>query len=264
MKTMSCDEALALLHTFGDGELDLPRILALEAHLESCPDCRAALRAQQGLTAALRHSATYYPAPALLRARLNAQLPGNPERTAQQIPALPNRRRRRPAWAAALAAALVIGVGVNVLLMSLQRQSALTNEVVAGHVRSLMVAHLDDVVSTDQHTVKPWFAGKLDFSPPVHDLAAEGFPLAGGRIDYINHRPVAALDYRRRQHVINLFVWPVPDGGETSPETSVRAGYNIARWTIGGMDYWAVSDLNANELLDFARQLRSLEKPTGP
>ncbi|WP_293389730.1 anti-sigma factor [Nevskia sp.] len=264
MKTMNCDEAQELLSAFNDGELDLTLGLALEAHLESCPDCRAAHRSQQELTAALRHGATYYPAPALLRARLNAQLPGNPEQTARQIPTLPDRRRRSSVWATALAAALVIGVGVNLVLMSLQRQSALTDEVVAGHVRSLMVAHLDDIVSTDQHTVKPWFTGKLDFSPPVHDLAAEGFPLAGGRIDYINHRPVAALDYRRRQHVINLFVWPVPDRRATSPETSKRAGYNIARWSIDGMDYWAVSDLNASELLGFAQQLRTLERPTGP
>lgn len=258
MNTITCAEALELLPVYGDGELDLSRTLAMEAHIAICPNCAAADRVQRGLSTALRAGVPYYQAPSTLRAQLSAQLSENSNRATLQPHLTTHRYRRWARWAAPLAAALVLAVGVNAVLTGLQRRSALTDEVVASHVRSLMVAHLGDVLSSDQHTVKPWFAGKLDFSPPVHDLAAQGYTLAGGRIDYIDHRPVAALDYRRRRHVINLFVWPSPSRGEAAPKASVRAGYNIAQWTAGGMNYWAVSDLSADELLGFAQQMHSM------
>jgi anti-sigma factor RsiW len=135
-------------------------------------------------------------------------------------------------------------------------QDRLTAQVIDGHVRSMMVAHLSDVVSTDQHTVKPWFNGKLDYSPPVRDLAAQGFALAGGRLDYLDERPVAALVYQHKLHTINVFVWPVRDKSLTNYHAMSRQGFNVISWQQEGMQFWAVSDLNASDLKQFAELLR--------
>lgn len=141
--------------------------------------------------------------------------------------------------------------GIN---MQQERQA---DQVIDGHVRALMVAHLSDVVSTDQHTVKPWFNGKLDYSPPVQDFAGEGFKLVGGRLDYLDERPVAALVYQHKLHIINLFVWPVRDKVSTGVGSVTRQGFNVTSWQLGGMQYWAVSDLNAVDLKRFAELLRN-------
>jgi anti-sigma factor RsiW len=134
-------------------------------------------------------------------------------------------------------------------------------DIIAGHVRSLMASHLTDVLSADQHTVKPWFEGHVDFAPPVPDLTAQGFPLVGGRLDYLDNRPVAALVYKRQQHVINLFVWPAPSGA-VRPESGVtHQGYNLVQWTTAGMTYWAISTLNAPEMEVFAREIRQRTTP---
>jgi anti-sigma factor RsiW len=138
---------------------------------------------------------------------------------------------------------------------SASESGALTGDVVTSHVRSLMAGHLTDVASTDQHTVKPWFAGKLDFSPPVTDFAAEGYPLIGGRLDYLHGRSVAALVYERRKHLINVFVWPTTEKDEAMTQSTTRQGFHVLHGTKRSMAFWIVSDLNAEELERFARLL---------
>jgi anti-sigma factor RsiW len=163
---------------------------------------------------------------------------------------------RRVAIAASLA--LVAGlmwVGIRAW-SSLSGGDLLVQEVIGSHLRSLMAAQAVDILSSDQHTVKPWFNGKLDFSPPVHDLAREGFPLVGGRLDYLDQRPVAALVYRRQQHTINLFVWPAGGSAPHAVTLMSRQGFNMADWSVSGMRYWAVSDLNASEMQAFAQLVR--------
>jgi anti-sigma factor RsiW len=206
------------------------------------------------LGALMRQHATRHAPPAGLAERIALSV-----RAEAGAPATPA-PRRRGWWQGLLGfgtgAAAAWGLAL-VLLASPAPLELLGAQVTANHVRSLMASHLADVASTDQHTVKPWFAGKLDFSPPVVDLAAEGFALTGGRLDYLDGRTVAALVYRSGPHVINVFVWPAADAKSQTPAFSTRQGYQLAHWTQGGMQAWAVSDLNAAELRHFAALLHA-------
>jgi len=246
---MECEELRVLLHRYVDGELPPALRREVEAHTERCAECRQIVRQEQGWQQAIRRAGTYYAAPDLVRQRIASMT-----RSAARPVTAP--RWQGWAMAASLLLAVALSSGVTAYVVAPPSGESVAEEVTASHVRSLMADHLTDVASSDQHTVKPWFHGKLDFAPPVEDLAADGYPLIGGRLDYLEHRAVAALVYRHAQHPINLFIFP-SGGADSAPRASVDNGYNILHWTAGGMAFWAVSDLNAAELADFARLLRA-------
>jgi anti-sigma factor RsiW len=248
---VNCPQTRNLLNAFLDGQLDLVRHLEIEHHLAECPACAEDFAGLQSLHDALHVESLYHRAPQALVERFRASL----RPPAEPPPASPASRR----WivlgtALAAGVALVIG-GFAIALFRVPEspRDLLVQEVIAGHVRSLLVEHLTDIPSSDRHTVKPWFKGKLDYSPPVLDLADHNFTLVGGRLDYLDGRPVAALVYRRRAHIINLFLWPAPHVPPSGPKTGSRQGFNYVHWTAGELNGWAVSDLNGEELRDFAR-----------
>jgi len=210
------------------------------------------------LSKAIKAQATRYTAPPALLDRLVVAL--------NQVDSVsPRRRSNASSWqqwlgmGGAFAFGVVASLTVTLFYAAPGLDDRLAQEVISGHVRSLMVAHLADVTSSDQHTVKPWFSGKLDFSPPVHDLAAEGFPLVGGRLDYIDQRPVAALVYRRQQHTINVFVWPSGAVSTSAAKSLSRQGFNVEEWNDSGMQFWAVSDVGASDLQTFVELLRNAQ-----
>jgi anti-sigma factor RsiW len=250
---VTCEAARRLLHAYVDGELDVVKSLEVEAHLNDCAACAREEANLRALHAALDNSALYHEAPAQLARKVRTAL-----RDARRTEAGRRWAFRRYSWAGAAAAAvLVIAILVRGVLPPGSSTGELTaREVVDDHLRSLTGNHLTDVLSSNQHTVKPWFDGRLNFTPPVADFGPDGFPLVGGRLDYLDNRPVAAVVYRRRQHVINLFISPAAHQADTAPESQVRAGYNIIHWTRAGMAYWAVSSVNATELAQFAQLVR--------
>jgi anti-sigma factor RsiW len=233
-----------------DRELDSSEVSDLEAHLARCPECARFRDERLALRAAITENLPVFEAPDSLRERI---------RMASRAPTRTERRGTRratvQAWwrPLAMAASLVI-VALSSWQVATQRAAdrSLTDALLASHIRSLMPGHLTDVLSSDQHTVKPWFNGRLDFSPPVFDLAGRGYPLLGGRLDYVDGRAVAALVYGRRQHVINVFVWPESRGPAAAPTPSTRQGYHMLHWSSGDYSYWAVSDLGLPELKDFS------------
>lgn len=267
---MNCEETLRLLHAYLDGELDLVRSMGIQLHLDGCASCMLAYRKLQSLRSLVRGGSLYCRAPEDLKNRIQAGLSeahrSTLEREAAAATRLPPRLVRwghSMTWAAAVAGLAGLVVIISTLASRSSRpsqQDLLAEEVVSSHIRSLMPDHLTDIASSDQHTVKPWFDGRLDFSPSVVDLARRGFPLVGGRLDYLGGRPVAALVYQRRKHLINVFTWPrdASAGSSARPvEVPARQGYNVFHWTKSGMVYWAVSDLNAMGLEDFVRLLRN-------
>lgn len=260
---MSCRETQELLHGYLDGELDLVRSLEIERHLHTCPMCSQAHQNQHALRSAIANGSLYHAAPAGLQTRVRSAI-----RKANNPETFPSIRssitpRRWLAAGAALAAIMLLALMLAPMLSRPSSDDLMTREIISAHVRSLMADHLTDVSSTDQHTVKPWFNGRLDFSPPVKDFTDHGFPLVGGRLDYINDRPVAALVYRRQQHVINVFIWPsTQDVDPPKIEPAPRQGYHLFRWSTPGMTHWAISDLNEKELMEFVQLARDQSPST--
>ena len=244
---MNCDNVREMLDSYQDGELDLTNHLEIERHLEVCETCAVAYKNLRALKSSFDES-FYFQAPASLRKSIISELHETESET---------RSSRFWQWRwlalAASAAAAVILVFALIRVGPTNNQT-IAAEMVSNHVRSMMVNHLMDVPSTDQHTVKPWFEGKLDFSPPVVDLTSQGFTLIGGRLDYASGRPIAAIVYQRRQHYINLFVYP--STGKVNAETETLNGFNVIHWEKSGIEFCAVSDLNVNELKEFTEDLQ--------
>ena len=241
-----------MLHSFVDGELDAAHSLQIEAHIATCPQCAKELESLQALKQRIAQRGVHWRTPDHVRVQVLAAISREaavqahaPAATGFSLLEFVRRWLFVPSLAA-LAASLFLVIG------PMSERSSVGDEVVASHVRSLLVDHLTDVATSDQHTVKPWFNGKIDFSPPVVDLVREGFPLQGGRVDYIGGRVVAALVFKRQSHVINLFVWPSSDAtAMTIKATASRDGYNIENWRAGGLAFWAISDVSADDLARF-------------
>jgi anti-sigma factor RsiW len=245
----------AQLDAYLDDELAAVDARELEAHLAQCAECARFRDGRLALRAAIKVRVPVFPAPDTLRQRVRASL-----RTAAA--GQTQRRFGLAGWwrPLAMAASLAV-VAIGSWNLALQRAagSALADDVLASHIRSLMPGHLTDVLSSDQHTVKPWFNGRLDYSPPVYDFAGRGYPLLGGRLDYVDGRTVAVLTYGRRQHLINVFLWPATRGPSAAPKTRDRQGYHLLHWARADYTYWVVSDLGLVELHDFAQLVQQAD-----
>ena len=251
---MTCDEAEILLHALIDGELDAGHAREVEDHIAGCPRCAAALRDYREMSKAVANADLRYTAPPALRRRIEAALP--------QAQA-PSRRAVLRGFAMGSAVSAIAATGLVAIVLRNDDQARITSEIISAHLRSLQAGHLTDVLSTDQHTVKPWFNGKLDVAPPVIDLTALGFTLIGGRLDYVDARAIGAIVYRRRAHVINLFVAQTPGTERHAAKTETIQGFNIRRWSDRGLNYWAVSDLAADELAEFGEKFEAAIKGSG-
>jgi anti-sigma factor RsiW len=255
--SLNCEDVERFADAYVDGELDLERTLALETHVSTCEACTARLDRIRGVRQALR-TMPYFRAPETLAPRIRTIVADATAAASSRQPQSVRARHRswRP-WVLSAAGLVAASLVVAVVLheRTLMADDATTEAVIEGHVRSLMAGHLMDVTSTDRHTVKPWFAGRVDFSPTVVDLVADGFPLVGGRLDYIDRHSAAALVYKRRDHVINVFVWPQATGSSSHATRSDLRGYHVISWTRDGVAVWIVSDLALSELDDFGRKL---------
>ena len=249
---MTCDEAEILLHALIDGELDAGHARAVEDHIAGCPRCAAQLRAYREMSKIIAGADVRYKAPLELRRRIEASLP--------QPKQAPSRRAVLRGFAMGSAVSAIAATGLVAVILRSDDEARIESEVVSAHLRSLQAGHLTDVLSTDQHTVKPWFNGKLDVAPPVIDLTAQGFTLIGGRLDYVDTRPIGAIVYRRRAHVINLFVAQTASAERRAAKIETVQGFNIRRWSERGLNYWAVSDLAADELAEFGDKFEASMK----
>jgi len=242
----SCPDKIALLHGLADGELDAANAAACEAHLKTCEACNAAYRRLLALREALGAPGVAHAAPPRLRAGVEAMLAAEIPAPARVAPP-----RRIASWAASGATGLLAAGLAVVFVLPQAAENGVEQQLVASHVRSLLANHLTDVATSDQHVVRPWFNGKVDIAPPVPELAAQGFPLVGGRLDYIDGRVAPAIVYRRRLHTVNLFVWPAEGRLLNAPRTARRDGYSLVEWTQGGLRFAAVSDIDLADLERF-------------
>lgn len=262
----ACPDKLLLLQAHVDGELDAANALALEAHVRSCSDCALELARIEAVRAMLAEADLGHSAPASLRVRFDALIAAAPAASPRPSPApaaVPSRRRFGLAgitamsiskgWGSGLATGLALSAALVLAVPQFTRVNT-TDQLIANHIRSLSLeSHLTDIATSNRHVVKPWFNGKIDFAPPVPELATEGFPLVGGRLDYVDGHEVAAIVYKRRLHTINVFVQPagalfLPMGVSTK-----HNGYSLVRWTSAGLEFWAVSDIDLGELEVFHR-----------
>jgi len=254
---MNHDDVTRLLDAYLDGELDLNTCVEVEEHVAGCESCQQKMTERQELIEVIRSETPRFEASPFLKTRIRAAL-----REASAPAAAPFWKSIAARWiygGVAVAVAVILAFTIS----GPGRIPEVVQEAVANHVRALQVNHLMDVASTDQHTVKPWFAGKLDYSPQVVDLAPSGYPLIGGRLDVLDNRNVAALIYQRRKHYINLFIWP--SDGKTLPRLLfVENGYHVLGWTDGGMNYMAVSELGEKEFRDFVQMIQQQTAPTPP
>ncbi len=260
-----CAERGLLLHGLADGELDAFNALMVEEHLQGCRECAAAYREILHQKKLLKGRDLRLQAPASLRDSIMSAIAAEERAMAGEAAsnAIDERRQipRRAYIASAMTAfsAMALAASITLFVSSQSSMTGLDRQLVAGHVRSLLVSHLTDVASSDRHTVKPWFLGKADFAPPVVDMAEKDYPMIGGRLDYIDSRVVAAVVYRRQRHVINLFIWPA---GKMKASDETIDGYHVVSWTQGGFTYAAVSDLNVKELQEFQSELsKALPSP---
>jgi anti-sigma factor RsiW len=273
---VNCKEVINLMDGYLDSELDPITSQTIERHLRDCANCAQAYKAHGLLMRAIGSASPYYKAPAGLRERIESSL-------REEVGERPMRDRSQPRpwlfpkrteaktvlvgtpwnWLALAAAVITAAI---IAFNSLPRlrpgvDQLLATQLIASHVRSLMANHLTDVASSDQHTVKPWLDTKLDFAPAVPDLSSKGFPLVGGRLDYLDNRPVAALIYQRRKHFINLFVWPIESNAAKATKTMSHQGYQLLHWADSDFNYWAVSDVNADDLQTFQRDFEEQIHP---
>jgi anti-sigma factor RsiW len=254
--TMTCDEAEILLHALIDGELDAGHAREIEAHIATCASCAAKLAAYRRMSQQIAATDLKFTAPASLRQRIDAALP-KAAPPASNVTPMPSRRGVLRGFAMGSVVSALAATGLFAIVLRNDDQQRLDSEIVSAHLRSLQAGHLIDVVSSDQHTVKPWFNGKLDVSPPVIDLTAQGFTLIGGRLDYLNGKPIGAVVYKRRAHIINLFVAQTSDTERRSATIDTIQGYNIRHWRDRGLNYWAVSDIGADELAEFGEKFEA-------
>jgi anti-sigma factor RsiW len=257
---MNCDDSRIYLAAYLDDELDVAESLRVQKHLTECADCRQAQDEQLALRSALHDPDLYAHPSAEFSKRIEAAVRGaaKEETRSQRSSWFEFLRLESLRWVPAAVALVIVTIGALLVMNSLRssHEQLIASAVLAGHIRSLQPGHLIDVPSSDRHTVKPWFQGKLDFSPPVPDLSELGWTLIGGRLDYLDGKPVAVLVYQRRMHNINVFLWPNPGSADGAIRQEDAQGYQILHWNGAEMTYWVVSDLNNAELLDFAQALR--------